>query len=307
MIEIKTVSKSFGTLKANNAINLSIKKGEVFGLLGPNGAGKSTLINTINSLLKPDIGEIYINDVALTSNPEQVKQWLGVVPQEIALYDNFSAYDNLLFFGKLYNIALKTLKKRIAEVLQLIGLENRKNDLIKTFSGGMKRRINIAAALLHQPKVLLMDEPTVGVDPQSRNQIFELVERLNKKGLTIIYTTHYMEEVERLCDTIAIMDNGSIIAQGSLQALQDQTSYNEKLTFCFETLTDSQKKQLKTVIQFPVQFEKTTMRVQCPIADSLDTLLKVCIKSNLKITAVTQEKANLERVFLALTGKQLRD
>jgi len=307
MIQIQTLNKFFDTLKANDNINLNIKKGEIFGLLGPNGAGKSTLINTISTLIKPDSGTIIIDGINSIKNPEKIKQILGVVPQEISLYDHFSAYDNLLFFGKLYQIETSDLKQRIDKTLQLIGLENRKNDLIKTFSGGMKRRINIAAALLHEPKILLMDEPTVGVDPQSRNQIFEVIENLNKQGLTIIYTTHYMEEVERLCDTIAIMDNGKVITQGSLAELQEKNATNEKMTFKFENINESQKKEFQKAFQFSIYFEENTMTVQCPISENLNNILTYCLKSDLKIIAIEQEKANLESIFLTLTGKSLRD
>lgn len=303
MIQITGVTKVFGSIAANQAIDLTVKKGEIFGLLGPNGAGKSTLIAQMSALQKPDNGTIFLNGIDVVKNPLAIKKTLGVVPQEISLYDNFSAYDNLLFFGKLHKIDQAVLKRRITEILQLIGLESRKNDLIKTYSGGMKRRINIAVALLHQPKILLMDEPTVGVDPQSRNQIFEVIEKLNKAGLTIIYTTHYMEEVERLCDTIAIMDKGKIIIQGTLNELQQKQEKNTQVTLTFDTITAAQKRMLEEQYK-TIKFNTKTVTIT---DNNLHEILRFCIDTNLVILHIEQQKANLETIFLALTGKSLRD
>ena len=307
MIKIENLSKSFGDFKAVNNINLHVKKGEIFGLLGPNGAGKSTLITMISTVLKADTGAILLNGIDLNTNPNQCKQLLGIVPQEISLYDNFSAYDNLLFFGKLYGIDLKTLKIRIDEILVLIGLDDRKNDLIKTYSGGMKRRINIAAALLHQPKILLMDEPTVGVDPQSRNKIFDIVETLNKKGLTIVYTTHYMEEVERLCNTIAIMDKGNIIAKGTLEELQNQSKTKEALTLVFDNINKEQFENFKANFNFEITKNDNQLQMKCDLAQNLNKILNYSVKNDLKIIDIIRKKATLETVFLEMTGKSLRD
>jgi len=307
MIKIQNLSKSFGDFKAINTISLNVKKGEIFGLLGPNGAGKSTLINILSTVLKADTGEIFLNGMDLNSDQEKSKQIIGIVPQEISLYDNFSAYDNLLFFGKLYGIDTATLKTRIHEILVLIGLENRKKDLIKTYSGGMKRRINIATALLHQPEILLMDEPTVGVDPQSRNQIFDVIEALNKKGMTIVYTTHYMEEIERLCNTIAIMDNGNIIAQGTLDELQNTSKTKELLKLNFKNLTEQQFKDFKKEFNFEIVKVNNELSLKCTIEKELNTILKHIVKNKLTIVDIDRKKATLETIFLELTGKSLRD
>lgn len=307
MIQVRELSKTFGEFKAINNINLNIKKGEIFGLLGPNGAGKSTLINIMSSVLKADSGTISLNGIDLSTHKSESKSIIGIVPQEISLYENFSAYENLKFFGKLYGIDSAVLKKRIEEILELIGLEKRKNDLIKTYSGGMKRRINIAAALLHQPKILLMDEPTVGVDPQSRNQIFEVVEQLNKQGLTIIYTTHYMEEVERLCNTIAIMDSGKIIAQGTLEALQNQTKSKEKLEIVFEEIKEEQKEAIIKEFSFPITFQNNKMKSTCNVQNNINKILTYCVRNQININGIHQEKVTLEKIFLELTGKSLRD
>ena len=220
MIQVRAVSKSFGSIQALKDVTLKIEKGEIFGILGPNGAGKSTIVNVLNTLVKPDRGEVVIDGVNIKDDVDTIKLIIGVVPQEIALYEELSAWENMMFWGGLYDIPKSILRENVYKTLEIVDLVNRKDDRIKTFSGGMKRRINIACSLLHNPKILILDEPTVGVDPQNRNHIFEVIERLNKEGMTIIYTTHYMEEAERFCDKIAIIDVGSIIAQGTLEELK---------------------------------------------------------------------------------------
>lgn len=220
MITVRSVSKSFGNIEAVKDVSFNIGKGDIYGILGPNGAGKSTIVNILNTLIKPDKGEVVIDGVNIKNNENTIKQILGVVPQEIALYEELSAYENMIFWGGLYNIPEPDLKTNVSHILEIVDLVNRKDDRIKTFSGGMKRRINIACSLLHNPKVLILDEPTVGVDPQNRNHIFEVIEKLNSEGMTMIYTTHYMEEAERFCDKIAIIDTGQIIAQGTLEELR---------------------------------------------------------------------------------------
>jgi ABC-2 type transport system ATP-binding protein len=307
MIQVNQISKSFGALKAVKNITFSIEKGEIFGLLGPNGAGKSTTINMLSSLLKSDSGSIHLNGIDININSDLCKKNIGIVPQEISLYDEFSAYDNLFFFGKLYNIKPNILIKRIDTILELIGLDDRKNDKIKTYSGGMKRRINIAVALLHEPKIVLMDEPTVGVDPQSRNRIFDIIETLNKQGATIIYTTHYMEEVERLCHRIAIMDKGEIIAQGTLNDLQKQSETEEKIVLSFEELSDNNLIKFKSLTKLPITQLEKIIEITCHINNDLHTIIENCHKSGLIINDIKLKKVNLEAVFLKLTGKNLRD
>lgn len=221
MIQLRSVSKSYGNIKAVNNVSFDIEKGEIFGILGPNGAGKSTIVNILNTLVKPDKGDVIIDGVNIKGDGHIIKFIMGVVPQDIALYEELTAYENLMFWGGLYDIPKKELISNVKRTLEIVDLVNRKDDRIKTFSGGMKRRINIACSLLHSPKILVLDEPTVGVDPQNRNHIFEVIERLNNEGMTIIYTTHYMEEAERFCDKIAIIDTGQIIAQGTLEELKE--------------------------------------------------------------------------------------
>lgn len=306
MIQVQNLSKSFQKMKAVDNISFSISKGEIFGLLGPNGAGKSTILNMMNTILNSDSGSISLDGVDVESDSKACKQLIGVVPQEISLYEELSAYENLLFWGNLYGIPSKELKERIHTTLELIGLLDRKNHLIKTYSGGMKRRINIAAALLHKPKILLMDEPTVGIDPQSRNRIFEVIEILNNEGMTIVYTTHYMEEVERLCNRIAIIDSGRIVAQGTQRELQELLQTKESVQLEFDFLSESQVKSLKESLDYKMIQKNNTLIIESSIKE-LSSIISACNKLGLAINDIQLKKVNLETIFLSLTGKQLRD
>jgi len=218
-VTVQNLIKRYGKSEAVKGISFSIRKGEIFGLLGPNGAGKSTVINMMCGYLHPTEGDISICGFSIKKQEQFIKYLLGVVPQELALYTDRSSLENLRFFGELYCLSALERKERADEVLNFVGLYERRKDAVKTFSGGMQRRLNIAIALVHSPKFLLMDEPTAGVDPQSREHIFETIEQLREQGTTMLYTTHYMEEAERLCQQIAIMDEGRIIAQGTLSQL----------------------------------------------------------------------------------------
>ncbi|WP_299436477.1 ABC transporter ATP-binding protein [uncultured Aquimarina sp.] len=306
MIQVQNLSKSFQNIQAVNDISFTIKKGEIFGLLGPNGAGKSTTLNMMSTILKSDAGTIHIDGKNSRENSKECKHLIGVVPQEISLYEDLSAYQNLLFWGDLYGIPSKILKERIHTTLELIGLLDRKKDLIKTYSGGMKRRINIAAALLHHPKILFMDEPTVGIDPQSRNHIFEVIETLNKQGMTIVYTTHYMEEVERLCDRIAIIDSGKIIAQGTQSQLKELVQTKESIQFEFNFLSESNVDQLRELLPYTVAQNENKLLVETTVQE-LSKVITTCNELQLSIKDIQLNKVNLEAIFLNLTGKQLRD
>ncbi|MDT7831687.1 ABC transporter ATP-binding protein [Flavobacteriaceae bacterium S356] len=306
MIQVHHLSKSFQSVKAVDDISFTIAKGEIFGLLGPNGAGKSTTLNIMSTLLKSDVGRILIEGEEIKPNSEASKRLIGVVPQEISLYDELSAYENLLFWGNLYGIPSKELKGRIDHTLELIGLLDRKKDLIKTYSGGMKRRINIAASLLHEPKILLMDEPTVGIDPQSRNRIFEVVETLNKQGMTIVYTTHYMEEVERLCDRIAIIDSGKIVAQGTQKELQELVDTKENIQLEFDFLSTDQVAKLSELLSRNMIQKENQLIIESSIKE-LSNIITASNQLGLAINDIQLQKVNLETIFLSLTGKQLRD
>jgi ABC-2 type transport system ATP-binding protein len=308
MIKVEHISKSFGNISAVNDINFQVDRGEIFGFLGPNGAGKSTTINIINSLLNADSGEVYVNGYDLIDNPRKYKKVIGVVPQEIALYDELSAYDNLMFWGGIYDISNFDLKIKVDYVLEMVGLSDRKYDRIKTFSGGMKRRVNIAAAILHDPLVLLMDEPTVGVDPQSRIRIYEIIEKLNATGMTILYTSHYMDEVERLCNRIAIMDKGEIVSMGTIEELRVSANSKDELILTLTTWEENELLKMKNEYDFEMIKDKNQLVFQCEnLSQDLVKIMQRLSKLEIQIEGVESKKANLESIFIKLTGKQLRD
>ncbi|MBN2774442.1 MAG: ABC transporter ATP-binding protein [Prolixibacteraceae bacterium] len=308
MIKVHKISKSYNNIQALNEVSLEISKGEIFGLLGPNGAGKTTTINILNTLLKPDDGKVIVDGINLSENPQKVKMLIGVVPQEIALYRNMTAYENLIFWGGLYNIPAQALKTNAEQVLKMVGLWDRKNDRIDKYSGGMKRRINIASSILHDPKIILMDEPAVGVDPQSRNHIFEVISNLNKEGKTIIYTTHYMEEAERLCNTIAIIDSGKIMAKGTLQELKDFSKVKDLLIIEASNLDEEKIINLSKQLEIKVDDSLQFISVECSnIGKEIFSVINEINKTGIEIKRIDSKIANLESVFLKLTGKQLRD
>ena len=307
MINVSNLKKIFDTVEALKGISFHIQQGECYGLLGPNGAGKTTTISIMSTLIEPNDGEVNIAGFDLKKNPLDCKKNIGVVTQEIALYDELSAYDNLLFWGGMYKIPRHELVKRIDETFELMGLSDRKNDKVKTYSGGMKRRINIASALLHKPKILFMDEPTVGIDPQSRNLIFEVVEKLRKDGTTIIYTTHYMEEAERLCDRVGIIDNGVIIAQGTLNELRTLESMKETVVISFTNLSDARYNTIEKKWKDLQRFEDTIHFYSTNIQGDLSKIILICNGFGLDMRQIDIQKINLETIFLSLTGKKLRD
>ena len=273
MLELKNLTKRYGTRVAVNGLSLTLRRGERFGLLGPNGAGKTTTISMLVGSLPPDSGEIVFEGMTLKGESEQAKRKIGYVPQELALYDDLTALQNLELFGALYGLTPALLTERCHYCLTLAGLTDRANQRVKTFSGGMKRRLNLAIALVHGPELLVLDEPTVGVDPQSRNAIFETLEKLADDGMTLLYTTHYMEEVERLCERIAILDEGQIVAEGSLAELADLFPRPTRRTITLE----ADETTLYTLTKNGIAWQETT------------------------------ERQSLETVFLHLTGKTLRD
>ncbi len=313
MISVKNLSKKFSNVEALKGISFSIERGEIFGLLGPNGAGKTTTISILSTLSQQDSGEVSLNSFDLNKDSEKVKRIIGVVPQEIALYQELSAYENLIFWGSLYDIPSDKLKEKANEILKLVGLFERKDDKVKTYSGGMKRRINIATALLHSPEIIFMDEPTVGIDPQSRNLIFEIIEKLNKNGITIVYTTHYMEEAERLCNRIGIIDNGKIIAQGTLDELRNSSGTKQTITIKFSKATEEiiskfsvEEKSEVTNANFIFK-ENELQYFSNNIKNDLVRLLNRLGKFGLEVSHIDIQRPTLESIFLSLTGKALRD
>ncbi len=308
ILEVSNLAKNYDNVQALKEISFSINENEFYGLLGPNGAGKTTTINIISTILQPDVGYVKINGFDLKKDPLNCKKMIGVIPQEIALYNELSAYENLLFWGGLYKLSANVLKTKIDETLNLMGLTKRKNDKIKTYSGGMKRRINIASALLHSPKILLMDEPTVGIDPQSRNLIFEVLEELHKEGMTIVYTTHYMEEAERLCDRIGIIDHGEIIAEGTLDELRNTTNANESIVIHFEVSINDKAELLKKSFGNIININENSITISSKNSGKeLPQILTQINQMRLKVHQVEINKVNLETMFLNLTGRKLRD
>jgi len=302
------LKKSFGDLEAVKGISLQVARGEVFGLLGPNGAGKTTTISMLTALLEPSGGKITVDGLDLKTHAKQAKAKMGLVPQELALYKSLSARENLTFFGRIYGLKGKELGRRVDEVLAMIGLTERAGDAVDKYSGGMKRRVNIGAGLLHKPQILFLDEPTVGVDPQSRNAIFESVEALNRAGMSVIYTTHYMEEAQRLCHRVAIVDEGRIVAQDSPGALIRSLGGGVVLLGIAagapEDLTErvAQLPGVRTATRTDGQIKIETQRLQ----EGLMATLDITNKLDVRITSLDILEPNLESVFLHLTGKKLR-
>ncbi|QSF44699.1 ABC transporter ATP-binding protein [Paenibacillus tianjinensis] len=290
-------------------VNFNIQEGEIFGLLGPNGAGKSTTISMICGLLKYDSGDIRIDGLSVKEQPIEVKKRIGLVPQELALYESLTAAENVRFFGKLYGLRGSLLKERTEEALAFTGLSDRAKEKPSTFSGGMKRRLNIACAIMHRPKLIIMDEPTVGIDPQSRNHILDSVKALNKLGSTIIYTSHYMEEVAAICDRVAIMDKGHIIACGTEKELRERVAHEEKIVVNALNITPALINELGKHPRINrVEVVQDTVELYLPSSQSeLQDILFIFAKHEGVIVSLHIEEPDLETLFLSLTGRTLRD
>ncbi len=309
ILEVKNLSKQFKNLKAVDDISFSVPEGEIFGLLGPNGAGKSTTISMLTGVLTPDGGEIKLQGASLYDDLDHAKRLIGYVPQELALYPTLSAYDNLAFFGQVYGFRGAELKDRIREVLHIVQLTERANDVVDHFSGGMKRRVNLAIGLLHNPHILFLDEPTVGVDPQSRNAIFESLEALNRQGMTIIYTTHYMEEAERLCNRVAIVDAGKVIAMDTPDNLIEKLGegmirleiQDEQDNGLSESIS-----RLGSVRQVTRRGKELEIRSRS-FEKTIIEAMQVITSFNTRVCAMNIMEANLETVFLNLTGRSIRE
>lgn len=309
ILTVDTLKKTYNGKTVVDDVSFSLKEGEAYGLLGPNGAGKSTTIGMIFGLVRPDGGTVTVDGLDAWKRPLEAKRRLGYVPQDIALYGDLSAVENLKFWGRMYDLSGSLLKERVATALEIVGLTDRAGDKVDTFSGGMKRRINIAAALLHEPKVLIMDEPTVGIDPQSRSYILETVKKLNAEGITVIYTSHYMEEVEFLCGRIGIIDQGKLIAQGDLQELRSIVGEAGQVNFTLRGARDGFLKkisELPQVMQATLQEDRLVVTSRNP-ADALAAVAGVLAGAGVELLKVEVHEPNLEAVFLHLTGRALRD
>lgn len=307
-IEISGLYKRFGDVNAIENLNLYIEKGDIFGLLGPNGAGKSTTINILCQLLEKDRGSIKICNEELRRSDANIRGKLGIVPQDLAIFEDMTALENTMFFGSLYGLRGKDLKEKALKALEFVGLEDTKK-LSKTFSGGMKRRLNIACGIVHNPELLILDEPTVGIDPQSRNHIMKSIKFLNKNGCTIIYTTHYMEEVEAICNNIAIIDKGKVIASGSKESLKSIITDKNKFEVMVNYITEINEKELmdiKGIDSVEFKDNKIIVSIDREINGLNEFILYISSKS-IKILDIKSKALTLEDVFLNLTGRKLRD
>ncbi|WP_346870453.1 ABC transporter ATP-binding protein [Clostridium sp. UBA5119] len=309
IIEVKNISKRFNDKLVLDNISYKVKEGEIFGFIGPNGAGKSTLINIMTSLLTPDSGTIEICGYDILRDPIKAKECMGYVPQELALMEDLNAYDNLEFFGALYGLKGKLLKERIAEALKVTGLEETKKQKVKKFSGGMKRRLNIAVSILHHPKVLILDEPTVGVDPQSRNHIFSFIKNICKEwGTTVIYTSHYMEEIEELCKRVFIIDLGKEVSYGDREEIKASVFSNNKVIIETQEISGETIIKLKDLEGIDKVSDKdNVLTLTIDSKFKLASVLSLLEKETVNIKKISYEEAKLEDVFLSLTGKTLRD
>lgn len=309
MIKISELVKRYGDLLAVDNVSLEISQGQIFGLLGPNGAGKTTIINVMTGIARKDKGSISIFGKDLEKNEIEIKKEIGVVPQDVAVFEDLTAYDNLMFFGHLYGLRDGLLKERIKEALEFTGLWDRRKDYPAKYSGGMKRRLNIACAILHHPKLIIMDEPTVGIDPQSRNHILNSVRDLNKMGSTIIYTSHYMEEVEELCSEIAIIDKGRVIAKGHKDSLKSLIASEDKVSVQITNADESLISAVKKVYGVKeCVFEDETLKIISEKDSSnLSQIIETIQKTGKDIMNISIDKPTLEGVFLAYTGRTLRD
>ncbi|OPA78528.1 export ABC transporter ATP-binding protein [Paenibacillus selenitireducens] len=308
-IELDHVLKRYDTKITVNHLSLTIEKGEVFGLLGPNGAGKSTTIHMLTGLLPYDQGDIRIGGLSVKKSTLDIKRQIGLVPQELAIYETLTARENVTFFGRLYGLSGKLLRERVDEALDFVGLRDRAGDKPASYSGGMKRRLNIACAIMHHPELIIMDEPTVGIDPQSRNHILESIKKLNEMGSTVIYTSHYMEEVEAISTRVGIMDHGQLIACGTKEELLDQIGRDETL---FMATQDMKERALEELQQHAhirsVQFRENQLELLLRPSDTvLQDILFILSSHEVKITSFQRVEPNLETLFLSLTGRSLRD
>lgn len=309
VIEVKNLTKEYKTLKAIDDLSFEVREGEILGLLGPNGSGKSTTINCILSLLKFSKGSIQIFGKEMTPNSYDIKKELGVIFQEVAVFDELTVYENIDYFCGLYIKDKNTRKQYIDEAIELVGLEEFRKFYPKQLSGGLLRRLNIACGIAHKPKLIFLDEPTVAVDPQSRNNILDGIKKLRDNGATIVYTTHYMEEVEILCDRIIILDKGKILAQGTSDELKELAKIEEKVTVEINHLEDSMLEKIKKIEHIDeVSYTGNTLVVTYNKGENnLGNLIEFFKKENLEYSKIYSERPTLNDVFLELTGKELRD
>ena len=310
MLAVSHLSKAFGAQRAVDDVSFGVDRGRIVGLLGPNGAGKTTTVSMIAGLVRPDGGEVLIDGRALAGDTDPLKRRLGLVPQDLALYEELSAAENLHLFGALYGMSRAETAIALTSALAFVGLTERARDRVSTFSGGMKRRLNLAAGLLHDPPILLLDEPTVGVDPQSRNAIFDNLEALRRQGKALLYTTHYMEEAERLCDRIVIIDHGRVVADDTLRGLYARLPSTNRLTIELDggdrDFAVDDLRRLPGVRSAELARDVLTVGLD-DVSAGTPAVLQWLAGTGRRCTHLASERGNLETVFLALTGRSLRD
>jgi len=311
ILEVTDLAKRYGDFAAVKGVSFDIKRGEIFSLLGPNGAGKTTTISMLSTLFSPSSGDATISGHSVTREAMTVRRAIGVVPQELALYDELTARENLNFWGQMYGLGGDALKRRVDDVLAQIGLTDKANDRVKTYSGGMKRRVNIGVGLLHKPQLLFMDEPTVGIDPQSRRAILDTVLDLNKHGTSVLYTTHYMEEAQELSHRVGIMDGGQMIALGTVKELTRRVGERETLRLHLADDADATTLAIAMrAVPGVIEASATDHQVVVIVPDAEAALAAIVTKANdagVRIRSLDIEEPNLEAVFLHLTGRALRD
>jgi len=308
MLSIQNLTKSFSGLVAVDRVSFEIRKGEIFGFLGPNGAGKTTTINMICGLLNPDAGTIRLDGADVMTAGPAIRNKLGVVPQEVALYEELNAVENLTFWGGLYGLRGAELKKRIHDLLDASGLADRAKDAVKNYSGGMKRRLNMAAGMIHRPKLLLLDEPTVGIDPQARQHMLDLVRAFSRQGTTILYTTHYLDEAELLCDRLAIIDHGRILASGTQEEIKRIVGENRLLMVTGRFSRSSAEKMTQKIRQLSiVSISENNAVYSLPVQLGTGKFLEALVSGGFKIDNLGVKEPSLDSAFIKLTGRELRD
>jgi len=307
-LKIERVSKAFGAIRAVDAVSFEVRPGEIYGLLGPNGAGKTTTISMISGLLKPDAGEIFVAGTAFWSDPQKAKRIMGVVPQELAIYEELTGRENLEFWGRIAGLSSGEAKFRATELLAALSLTDRAKDAVKTYSGGMKRRINLGCALLHKPRLLLLDEPTVGIDPQARLNILEFIRGLRASGTAILYTTHYLEEAETLCQRIGIIDHGRLLAEGTLSELQERLG-GDRVFVLEADFKDTSPDAWNGFHQRFRIIQKSERQLVVAAIGTRDPseCLKDLLNLPVRVENVTLKRPSLNDVFLQLTGRDLRE
>jgi ABC-2 type transport system ATP-binding protein len=308
MLKIEGLFKAFGAVRAVDSVSFEVRSGEIYGLLGPNGAGKTTTISMVSGLLKPDAGQVLVADVPFWSDPQRAKRVMGVVPQEVAVYEDLTGAENLEFWGRMAGLDPREARSRAAELLKALSLSDRGADPVKTYSGGMKRRVNLGCALLHRPQLLLLDEPTVGIDPQARLNILEFIRGLQASGTAILYTTHYLEEAETLCNRIGIIDHGRLLAEGTLSELQQRLG-GDQLFVLEGRFKDAAPESWSGFLQRFRVIQKSDRQLVVAAKGDADPpeCLKTLLGLPLRVENVTLKRPSLNDVFLQLTGRDLRE